>query len=594
MSEEQKKIGSAAAVPCVSAPFHPIALGCGFGLLHPASGRTGVLMCGPWGLDELCARKTWRGIAAELAAAGFPALRFDYPGTGDALDIGPDGGLESWIAASAAGGDRLKAIAGCDRLVLVGLGVGATVALRLASGRDDIVGLVLAAPVVSGRRFLRETALRAAVIDESLGLSSHQRPAGLSIGGLVLAEAVAADLGRVNLVKADPGAPRPALVVARPDQPQDEALANHLDHAGWSVARLPFAGYDALMDNPTLSMMPRDVVRGIVGWIGASFATEGCNRAVAPTPLQSALLTGRGFEEEALVFGPGLFGILTRPERGAASMTVVLLNSGYDHHVGWARMSVRTARALAAAGVATLRFDMANIGDSPPKPGAPEQVLYSEGQIDDVVSALDMLAERGLTPALLVGRCSGAYVAFQTAARESRVAGIVLINPLRFVWDPDEEVDQAIRSGPRPLSDYRRRALSAKTLRRLLAGDVDVIGAVRGLATHVLRRCAGVVAPLLGDLSKQTRLLRRSRDLFTALRQRSVPIRIVCSADDGSLEQVAFHLGAKGTDVYPNISLTVVPDADHNMTPEPAQQRVIEIVVATARALASQPAAAAE
>src|SRR5690606_23686159 len=98
MSEE-KKIGSAAAVPCVSAPFHPIALGCGFGLLHPASGRTGVLMCGPWGLDELCARKTWRGIAAELAAAGFPALRFDYPGTGDALDIGPDGGLESWIAA---------------------------------------------------------------------------------------------------------------------------------------------------------------------------------------------------------------------------------------------------------------------------------------------------------------------------------------------------------------------------------------------------------------------------------------------------------------------------------------------------------------
>jgi hypothetical protein len=59
--------------------------GC-FGWLHPAPGRRGVVLCNAWGQEALCAHRSWRLLAMDLAAAGLPTLRFDYPGTGDSLD----------------------------------------------------------------------------------------------------------------------------------------------------------------------------------------------------------------------------------------------------------------------------------------------------------------------------------------------------------------------------------------------------------------------------------------------------------------------------------------------------------------------------
>ena len=52
-----------------------------------------------------------------------------------------------------------------------------------------------------------------------------------------------------------------------------------------------------------------------------------------------------------------------------APPTVVLLNAGIVHRVGPNRMHVLLARALAAAGIPSLRFDMSGIGDSPEPTG---------------------------------------------------------------------------------------------------------------------------------------------------------------------------------------------------------------------------------
>ena len=60
------------------------------GWLHSAPGRTAILLISPWGYEALCMRRAWRMLADALAAAGYPTLRFDYRGTGDALGDAAD------------------------------------------------------------------------------------------------------------------------------------------------------------------------------------------------------------------------------------------------------------------------------------------------------------------------------------------------------------------------------------------------------------------------------------------------------------------------------------------------------------------------
>lgn len=566
--------------PLQDISMSPVALGQGFGLLHRGAGAggVGVVLCSAWGIHELSSRKLLFRLATRLAIAGLPALRFDYPGTADAIGV-PADGFSAWLRAATDAADALKASGGVGKVIFAGIGIGATVAMLAAAGRDDVAGLVLMAPVVGGRRYIREIALGAPVVEEALGLGPAQRPEGVSIGGIVMPPGVARDLKTLDLMSADAGKPVAALVVARPNQPQDADLAGRLHGLGWHVDRAPFDGYDEAMDNPTIAVMPDAVIEAATRWCRDIAMKEG--GSTMPAPLANPVRVDvAGIIEEPLTFDRGLFGILTLPERRVGAALVVFVNSGYDHHAGWAYQWARAARSLAASGIPSLRFDMANIGDSAPKPDARDQVLYGNGQQADIVSALDMLAARGESRIVLVGRCSGAFAALHVAARDDRVATAVLINPLRMVWDPDEDVDVAIRVGPRSMADYRQRALSGRTFRRLIAGDIDIAGAARGLATQFTRRIVQRISPFLGPLSKTTRLRRQCHGMMENISRRGAGTRFVCSERDASLEQVAFYFGGdhRGLDRFDGASLTLVPDADHNMTPEPAHSTVVDVI----------------
>ncbi|MGV3551489.1 hypothetical protein [Rhizobium sp.] len=585
-------------IPIAEPTISPVAVGNGFGLMHRGAmvGDCGVVLCSPWGIDELAARKVLFRLASRLAASGVPAIRFDYPGTADAIDIAPEG-FDSWVQSASQAADSLKASCGLNTVIFAGIGLGAMVAVLASVAREDVAGLVLAAPVIGGRRYLREIALGAPVVEEGLGLNASQRPEGVTIGGIVMPDGVAATLKSIDLMKADAGSAKRLLMVHRPAQPQEAALADHLDAQGWDVERAAFEGYDAAMSNPTIAVMPEQVIETITQWATKVGPSSGLTVS-SPEPARPLLTTTSYGADETICFGPNLFGVLTHPASPSTATTVVFLNSGYDHHAGWAYQWARAARSLAASGIASLRFDMANIGDSAARPGVPEQVLYGDGQVADIVSAIDMLAARGAGPILLAGRCSGAFVAFQASARDARIAGAVVINPFRLVWDPDEDVETVIRIGPRSMAEYRKRALSGKILSRLMAGDIDVWGVAKGLASQLSRRVIQTLGPLAGSLSKTGRLRRHCHQMFAAISGRGAPVHMVFSHGDAGLEQLAAHFGAdfRLLKLFPGASLTIVPDADHNMTPQPAQDAVVEVIRDAARQLspaARMPADAA-
>ncbi len=92
-------------------------------------------------------------LAKELCGAGFDVMRFDYAGTGNSSGDCGTLSSQSMMQNLVDAIERLCHLSGVDRLSIVGLRFGATVAANVSSER--IERLILWDPVVCGERFLQ-------------------------------------------------------------------------------------------------------------------------------------------------------------------------------------------------------------------------------------------------------------------------------------------------------------------------------------------------------------------------------------------------------------------------------------------------------
>ena len=118
--------------------------------------ESGVVMCNPWGQEYIRAHRALSQWALRLAREGFPVLRFDYFGQGDSSGDDADGTLIQWQADLRHAIQELKRRARLETVFLAGLRLGATVAALVASGRDDVEGVVLWEPIINGPEYLTE------------------------------------------------------------------------------------------------------------------------------------------------------------------------------------------------------------------------------------------------------------------------------------------------------------------------------------------------------------------------------------------------------------------------------------------------------
>ncbi len=137
--------------------------------------------------------------------------------------------------------------------------------------------------------------------------------------------------------------------------------------------------------------------------------------------------------EEIIQFGDDnrLMGVLTLcPETVMDKPLIIILNAGIVHHVGPNRLHVKLARHLAQARFDVLRFDLSGLGESMP---APPGKGYEEQSIVDTRQAIDMMQARlGERSVILAGICSGADNAYRTALEDTRVNGLVLLDPYAY------------------------------------------------------------------------------------------------------------------------------------------------------------------
>lgn len=134
--------------------------------------------------------------------------------------------------------------------------------------------------------------------------------------------------------------------------------------------------------------------------------------------------------EKAIQFGKSatLSGIITEAAGSdtAGKPGILLLNSGILHRVGSCRFHVRLARALAPLGHTVLRFDYSGIGDSEQRR---DSLPFEESAVIETKEAMDYLAARkGINEFVLIGLCSGADMAHETAVVDERVRGLVMLD----------------------------------------------------------------------------------------------------------------------------------------------------------------------
>lgn len=176
--------------------------------------------------------------------------------------------------------------------------------------------------------------------------------------------------------------------------------------------------------------------------------------------------------------GDQIIGVLHDGARRNVGVLIVV--GGPQYRVGSHRQFVLLARSLAAAGYPTLRFDVRGMGDSGGEPRNFEHIA------PDIRAAIDFLVRENpdLERVALWGLCDGASASLMYAPADTRVAGLVLLNP----WARSDagQAEAYIKHY------YLRRVLSADFWRSLLTGKSPIFKALRGFLSNLsLARQAG-------------------------------------------------------------------------------------------------------
>ena len=130
-----------------------------FGLRSEAQGRqrrTAVLICHSWGTEYMRSYRALYLLSQQLAARGFETLRFDYTGTGDSADGERGITLDQWLEDIRCAARELRELSGADGLCILGLRLGALLAMRaIADGLRADTAACWDAPD-SGREWISE------------------------------------------------------------------------------------------------------------------------------------------------------------------------------------------------------------------------------------------------------------------------------------------------------------------------------------------------------------------------------------------------------------------------------------------------------
>jgi pimeloyl-ACP methyl ester carboxylesterase len=481
---------------------------------------------------------------------------------------------------------------------VVGLRLGALLAVE-AVGPGECANLVLWAPVVSGKSYVRQLQATEQMA-ELQGRPADAAAGDIEAAGFLLSAETAKELRNAKLDETSPGGSTVLVVGAC-----DKARIDRLAEAGTVTTTISPPGYAEMMAEPHFSRVPREAVRELSAWLAEriltdspaklrlDFASPADDRAeIAWRSTAEPVAVRNELKERLLRIRAGrLFGILCEPVDDASDRPmIVLLNAGSSNHVGPGRIGVEFSRDLAGCGFRVLRLDILGLGESIADDAACENVTYPATAFGDIAETLAFAQEKlGARRFVLLGLCSGAYFAFQSAAQLPNPAIVesVLLNPLTFHWDDSMLFDLAAVQSALDEHFYMARAKSLPKLWKFLKGDTKIgywaaIELVARRAVHWLRqkfspRCGEELGfPVQPGHPVENRLPADLRRISAAGRR----LALFVAEGDPGLTIMNFHAPGEAKRLRRSGELFVemIPQSDHTFSRRVSRRAVIAAV----------------
>ena len=554
-----------------------------------------VLLCPALGWDGLHSYHGFRLLADRFAVAGYPVLRFQYPGTGNScdLDSGTDGAGEHWTAWQRSvqdAADWLRVTTGASRLLLVGLRFGATLAAAVAEQRADVEGLALLAPVLRGKSYMRQLDMEArlesgAPAVQGGGLEFHE----LSLGATTVEAISAVDLRRAKL--------RAGLKVAVfPQAPSNlvDGCVQAWVTRGAQVQCDVFDGLEPLLQEAIHCDPPAPDFTRLLAWTDLNIPPVASAKPDHGWPLPEAVnLVLADCTETPVRFGDHgrLFGVLCQPANAASERVVIIGNTGRDPHYGIARFGVQLARRLAAEGIASFRLDFSGLGDSPSAPGEGQALssLFEADRAGDVSAAIDTLERAGYRSFAIQGVCSGAYHAYRAVQADQRLDTVLLVNLPVFEWQGGDSVKEAIWKSAPP-SRLVARLADLDVWKRALHGDIQLRPALQAQGGRLLAAMRKLLR--LGLAGAREGGADPSGRVMADLARRNVKSLFLYSPTDPGIDALRVAFGPEGERlrVFAGTDLRIVPGIDHVLSGHDMREKAVDNLVSF---LAANPATSA-
>lgn len=125
-----------------------------YGIYRPvvknSAADVAVLICGPHGTEASRCQRIIRSMCDGIQAAGVACLRFDYFGDADSAGDSEEADLAIWLQNVRQSKQELQRLSGCQKILAVGMRIGATLLLRLADD-EEFADLTLVDPIVDGQ-----------------------------------------------------------------------------------------------------------------------------------------------------------------------------------------------------------------------------------------------------------------------------------------------------------------------------------------------------------------------------------------------------------------------------------------------------------
>lgn len=265
-------------------------------------------------------------------------------------------------------------------------------------------------------------------------------------------------------------------------------------------------------------------------------------------------------KEFPVLFGTNgsLIGMISTPAGGHVEpVACIFYNMGGNHRVGPRRINVKLARQLAQAGVSSIRFDLAGLGDSGPATGS---MTFMAQAIVDVRAAMDQVQESlGIQRFILMGLCSGAPSSLEATVVDPRVVGLLQFDGYAFPG---------------------RRARWERALRRALSVPTNPIMILKTVR-WIKRKLSGPGA-LEGEIFTTGTLEDKAKvfvDCMNVVAERNIPALLLYTGTLNSVDRHLDQLGPFANEKFAkHAEYVFVGEMDHSLTSQATQRTFLKIV----------------